>query len=656
MSSDDVTPIASIVSRGNAVEAQQYLASVSDRLTAAVNAAHNAAHAAPHCCVAPCGAPAALEGEDGFALRVGLRFSRAVPDARAFFLQTAYHANHSNRDVLSHYAVGRLSPADEAALLLEAIEEAVAHSRVQPAKGSELETEPIVLHPLDGSAGALWRRTKAKSARPFLAVQPIVEYFGPEVALYFEWVNFYNAWLVVPGVVGTGVFCTRYFLDTTVLYPLYSAFVVLWSVLFVRYWERRQWVFAAAHGCSLQRAAAGGTDFLEPPRAGYRATATRANPVTGAQERYYPAWKRRLQQPVSWLVTLLMLGFCICVQVCSLNLQGYMSKEQHTELEIPFFDQFSEPGRIFDVNSNMGNVPVVLHVVLVLLLNTVFRSVAGALTAWENYRSREEHENAIIVKRVFFEFIDCFAVLFYVAFYRLDMPQLRLELVSLYSVDQLRRLSCEVLLPYLYAKRRQISQKVKAAKATVLKKKSDREPAPVSDASMDDADEVLPEYEGFDDYLELVMQFGYITLFAAAFPLAAGLSFVGNLVEIRSDCFKLFYIARRPAPRRVASIGPWLTVLRMFAFGAVVTNSLLFGFTSHNQMRYYFPSLFAASAAGEMLQGEGRVVVALIFVLEHVVMLLAGFLYWYIPAVPHRVAVTLQKAQLAAAAKPLAEA
>ena len=54
------------------------------------------------------------------------------------------------------------------------------------------------------------------------------------------------------------------------------------------------------------------------------------------------------------------------------------------------------------------------------------------------------------------------------------------------------------------------------------------------------------EREEFDDFLELVIQFGYVCLFAAACPLAAALSVVSNMVEMRSDLFRLCHVCRRP--------------------------------------------------------------------------------------------------------------
>ena len=51
----------------------------------------------------------------------------------------------------------------------------------------------------------------------------------------------------------------------------------------------------------------------------------------------------------------------------------------------------------------------------------------------------------------------------------------------------------------------------------------------------------LEEYEAFDDWLALVIEFGYVTLFAGAFPLAAPLSLLANALEVISDRAKLLY-------------------------------------------------------------------------------------------------------------------
>jgi anoctamin-7 len=50
----------------------------------------------------------------------------------------------------------------------------------------------------------------------------------------------------------------------------------------------------------------------------------------------------------------------------------------------------------------------------------------------------------------------------------------------------------------------------------------------------------LIPYEGlFEEYLEMILQFGFITIFVAAFPLAPFFALINNWFEIRLDAHKL---------------------------------------------------------------------------------------------------------------------
>ena len=66
------------------------------------------------------------------------------------------------------------------------------------------------------------------------------------------------------------------------------------------------------------------------------------------------------------------------------------------------------------------------------------------------------------------------------------------------------------------------------------------------------------QYDGtFEDYLEMFIQFGYVTLFSSAYPLAGMCALLNNLIEIRGDAFKLCFVHKRPFGTRVNSIGSW---------------------------------------------------------------------------------------------------
>lgn len=55
----------------------------------------------------------------------------------------------------------------------------------------------------------------------------------------------------------------------------------------------------------------------------------------------------------------------------------------------------------------------------------------------------------------------------------------------------------------------------------------------------------------------MFIQFGYVTLFSSAFPLAAFWALLNNVIEIRSDAFKLCTTKQRPFGQYVQNIGSW---------------------------------------------------------------------------------------------------
>jgi anoctamin-8 len=68
----------------------------------------------------------------------------------------------------------------------------------------------------------------------------------------------------------------------------------------------------------------------------------------------------------------------------------------------------------------------------------------------------------------------------------------------------------------------------------------------------------LLQYDGtFTDHLEMFIQLGYVVLFSSAFPMAAFCALINNLIEIRSDAFKLCFTFQRPFGQRVSNIGTW---------------------------------------------------------------------------------------------------
>lgn len=70
----------------------------------------------------------------------------------------------------------------------------------------------------------------------------------------------------------------------------------------------------------------------------------------------------------------------------------------------------------------------------------------------------------------------------------------------------------------------------------------------------------------------LVLQYGFVTIFVAAFPLAPFFALLNNILEMRLDAKKLLTMYRRPVSQRVRDIGVWYRILDSVGKLSVVTN------------------------------------------------------------------------------------
>ncbi|CAG5863793.1 unnamed protein product [Menidia menidia] len=124
----------------------------------------------------------------------------------------------------------------------------------------------------------------------------------------------------------------------------------------------------------------------------------------------------------------------------------------------------------------------------------------------------------------------------------------------------------------------------------------------------------------FQDYQEMFVQFGYVVLFSSAFPLAAMCALINNIIEIRSDAFKLCTGLQRPFGVRVESIGQWQTAMEAMGLIAIIVNCYLIG--QCGQLQRLFPWLSPEMA------------IISIVILEHFAILLKYVIHVAIPDIP----------------------
>ena len=142
----------------------------------------------------------------------------------------------------------------------------------------------------------------------------------------------------------------------------------------------------------------------------------------------------------------------------------------------------------------------------------------------------------------------------------------------------------------------------------------------------------LSEYELFDDYLEGIIEFGYLTLFAECFPFASVMIFVFSFIEMRSDLFKLGTLFKKPHIQRKRNIGIWNLIMKSLSILCVFTNTLLYIISIDLNFEQEHPELKGKKIFGNMIknQREKYSHLMLFFIIEHAVLIafvLLSFIY-----------------------------
>uniref|UniRef100_A0A674JMK3 Anoctamin n=1 Tax=Terrapene triunguis TaxID=2587831 RepID=A0A674JMK3_9SAUR len=165
----------------------------------------------------------------------------------------------------------------------------------------------------------------------------------------------------------------------------------------------------------------------------------------------------------------------------------------------------------------------------------------------------------------------------------------------------------------------------------------------------------------FDEFLEMMIQYSFTTIFVAAFPLAPLMAFINNLFEIRLDAIKMVQLQRRIVPRKANDIGIWLQVLEAIGILAVIGNGLVIAITSDfipkQVYKYtYSPCMLQNRTDIKGFNGKYRdyrnsndynysvqfwhvfaARLAFLILFEHVALCIKLIAAWYVPDIPQSV-------------------
>ncbi|DAZ96612.1 TPA: hypothetical protein N0F65_000178 [Lagenidium giganteum] len=423
----------------------------------------------------------------------------------------------------------------------------------------------------------------------------IKDYFGEKIGLYFAWLGHYTTWLIAPSIVGVLLFVDVIVLKSAdaTLVPYFGLFMALWSTFYYEYWKRYNSVLALEWGMTSFE----DEEVERPEFQGEEITSH----IDGSKTRYFSP-QQRFRRVMASLLFIFMLILLVIGVVTMIFVFRHMATVQDGAWHDFFtFGEVKENGTIVKPGINLGGPAAsTLNAVQIMVMNTIYSGMAEKLNNYENHRTDTEYEDHLIGKTFLFQFVNSYAALFYTAFIKPNIssekclpvlakadpatdPGCMDELMMGLAIIFILRLTSgnffEVGLPW-------IKQKLGRSKHEEMSKSAGREPSTIELQMKLD---VYDMKGTFDDYNEMIIQFGYVTLFVVGFPLAPVLALLNNYFEIRIDAHKLAHGTRRPDPRGAQDIGTWGTIIEVMSTFSVITNVALVCFTSKHTTANFTP-------------------------------------------------------------------
>ncbi|XP_029577097.1 anoctamin-9 [Salmo trutta] len=276
----------------------------------------------------------------------------------------------------------------------------------------------------------------------------------------------------------------------------------------------------------------------------------------------------------------------------------------------------------------------VLHYITMQFMTRVNKAVAFKLCEIEKTQSFAATERSFTVKMFTFQFFTLFSSLIYVAFFlgringrpgsyvrisgkwRLEechpsgcLTDLFIQMAVIMLLKQTLNNIFEFTVPWFKSYFRRTTTKKLERKCGHCYKNACREEEKMGRDPCDicklrdwlrnyDLNDVN-FFSLFNEFLEMVVQFSFTTIFVAAFPLAPLLALINNIFEIRLDAIKMVSLERRLVPKKTNDIGIWTKVLEAIGVLAVIANGLVIGVSSDFIPRLVYRYHYGPCANGE---------------------------------------------------------
>jgi len=312
----------------------------------------------------------------------------------------------------------------------------------------------------------------------------------------------------------------------------------------------------------------------------------------------------------------------------------------------------------------------VCNAIVILLLNQIYQRVALKLTEWENHRTYSQFANNLTFKMFLFQFINTYTSLYYMSFFKRGThlwnsddkniwdackqgdpnpniigfgcidevgTQIATLMITAMTIGNFKQVFLPWLIGFIKMKLLARKEKQQAQMGIVTNEKK-----PMIQY---EKESIKVDWPGvFDEYNEMAIQYGFITLFAAAFPLAPALGWLNCMIQLRSDSFKLLTSYNKPHYRTAAGIGTWRMIFETLGVIAIITNCALICF-SYPTLLTVLQNSMGVSPESDLGWKAAFATFGIMVVVEHLMLLAKFMIDVLIPDTPGVVRKLMAKAE-----------
>ena len=404
-------------------------------------------------------------------------------------------------------------------------------------------------------------------------IYTIRNFFGEELAYYFLWLTNYIKWLVFPSLLGI-IFEISYKIvnksrqsHNPILSLIMCAFFILWGKAFIYQWNQKEQLYNYIWGTENYKKSQLDQESFVPD--GYIPL------LIGQKAPYVNKYKKYFRIFVSYI----FIFFMMCIVFGFINIIF--------TIKALLINKY--PKRTTEIGILIG----FLNTIQINFMSGFYQGVAKYFNDKENHRKEIDSKNALALKLIIYDFVNSYFSIFYIGFIKRSTlfgrkpgkcngfrgndscsEEIKIQLYTIVFI--------KFIFDFWELGRPILKQKSKIFRLKQQLSQDDIKPYSLEHQMIcNDYNMVLFEYS------EMIINIGYVFLFAGIAPLVPVFIFLLGYLERAFDTYKIFFLERVNLINPSNGIEIYNKIFKIFIYLGLISNAAFVFFADN----YFLPEM-----------------------------------------------------------------